>query len=253
MLRNLLMTGLILGCLSGCQTVNHVFMGNEKVEQLSNKTSNSLKELNALYVEKGDLSEVSIQQQTQRLKAYGVDSPVALYELPSNYEILDLKIQAYYDSKIFAPSVLVIDKKGNILSRIPNEQFQYKSGDLFQTYRQESNVRVTPQVADIPIYVIVYTTAQDASSSSRIWVKKDRTMEEEEVVIPHSYTGRVAIEFDALGKFDTVILANENGLEVKTLEYNTNKFENLFDELRHTIKQGNTQKALDLVDQIQKL
>lgn len=245
-------TGLILGCLSGCQTVEHVFIGTVQ-EQLSDKTSTSLEDLDALYVEKGSLSEINIQKQTQKLNAYDIDSPVALYELPSTYKIIDLKIQALYDSKIFAPSALVIDSKGNILSRIPNSEFEYKPGDLFQTYRQESNVRVMPLEADVPIYVIVYTTKQDAHSSSSIWVKKDRTMEEEELVIPHGYTGRVAIEFDALGKTDTVILANDNGLEIKTLNYNTNKVVNLFDELRQTIKEGNTQKALDLVDKIQKL
>ncbi|MCF7364443.1 MalM family protein [Vibrio sp. A1-b2] len=252
-IKNVVTAGLIVGCLSGCQTAAYNFAGDGPVEQLSSVKFSSLNELDALYVVKGNLSEINIQQNTQRLMAYGIDSPVASYELPSGSQILDLKVQAFYDAKIFAPSVLVIDSLGNIISRIPNSEFVYKPGDLFETYRQEATVRFTPLVKDIPLYVIVYTTDEDANSSSKIWIKRDRTIEEEEIVIPHSYTGRVAIEFDAFGQTDTLIFSNEDGLDLKALEYNTEKVKNLFHELRQAIKQGNPKKALDLVDKIQQL
>lgn len=243
----------VLALMIGCSSVDHVFTGSENVVQLNSSISTHLGDLKAYSIAKNENSIIDIEKGTQRLNAYGVDSRVAVYQLPANTSLFKLTLRSYYSATLFAPSALVVDSHGNILAEIANSEFEYKPASLLQTYRQEAQTRVSVSETDGPVYVVMYTTALDKRGKSSIWVRQESSTGTEEVQIQHSDTGRVALEFDALSQSDTVIISDDNGLELKTIEYTTNKVENLFDSLRSKIKAGDTEAALDLVDQIQKL
>ncbi|MGR5120417.1 MalM family protein [Vibrio astriarenae] len=237
----------------GCSSVDSVLgTGSENI-QASNAVASSLTDLRAYPLPKNENVIINIEKETQRLQAYGIDSPVAVYQLPDNSSVFKLTLRSYYGATVFAPSALVVDSHGNVLADIPNSEFSYKPATLLQTFRQEAQKRISVSEPTGPVYVILYTTDLDKRGKSSIWVRQETSSGTEEVKIQHAATGRVGVEFDALSQSDTVIISEDNGLELKTIDYTTSKVESLFDDLRNTIRAGDTEAALELVDKIQKL
>ncbi|MDR9826899.1 MalM family protein [Vibrio sp. FNV 38] len=239
----------------GCSNVDSVIGSNQPSLQVNDVVATSLGELQALPVVKKENAVIHIESNSQRLSAYGIDSRVAVYQLPTNNSVFKLTIRSYYDAKVFAPSALVVNSEGMILAEIPNSDFEYKPAGLLQTFRQEAEQRINVTEPNVPVYVIVYTTDLDKRGKSSIWVRQESASgtQKQEVKIKHTETGRVALEFDAFNQSDTVIISEDNGLELKTIDYSTTRVETLFDDLRAKIQSGDTTSALRLVDEIQKL
>lgn len=253
MLKHIIAIVFVLNLL-GCSAINEQLFNPHENVQLSHQKIETLDGLQALAIKKGKSEEITINKESQYLTAFGIDSPVAVYKLSGHYKVLELSVRSYYDARFFAASVLVIDSNGQKIADIPNSEFKYKTSDIFYTYRQEVSKRIfTEKEKADDLYVIVYTTKKDTQGSSVINVWKDRTFEEEAVTIPHATTGRVSVDFNALDQSDTVILSDKNGLDIKVIDYNTQRVEKLFSALRDAIKENNTQKALSLVDQIESL
>ena len=250
MLKHILAITVALSLL-GCNSTGVESSAYESVQ--SGQKVETLDELHALPVAQGEDVEITLTQGSQHLIALGIDSPVAVYKIADYNKVVNLDVKSFYDSKFFAPSVLVIDSNGKRLADIPNSEFEYKAPAFVLTHRQEvsKNILTADTKADV-LYVIVYTTKNDAKGISSIEVEKKHSQFAEIVKVPHAMTGRVSLEYETLDKSDSVILSDsDSGLEIKTIEHNTKKVKTLFSSLRKAIQEKDTKRALELVDEIE--
>lgn len=275
MFKHIIIAGIVFATV-GCSSVSGYLASPTAQLQLNQQPAASVLQLQALALENGKASAIQIQSDSQKINLPNVNSPVALYKIPTNGQELTLQVASYFDRTFFAPSVMLFDDQGNQLVNIPNDEFSFQDKDFLQSYRQQFERPIIPPSETDALYVLIYTTEENVKDSTQIWVKVEG-FNDELVTIEHAYNGRVAVKYTQAEKEDLSNLTLSNPLQTPGQDKPTNPVVNLptesqsksssenmskdvmdptantsMDELRALIQQGDTEQALQLLNQMDK-
>ncbi|QIA63192.1 hypothetical protein GT360_06540 [Vibrio astriarenae] len=237
-MREKLIIGAILAGVVGCSNITNMFEEPEYTRQESNRTIESMLELQALPLQPEAVEEIEITRQSQYLDAYGIQSPVAVYKVETDAEQIKLTLKSYLGKTVYAPSYKVIDLKGNVVFDAHNHDFSVIPSSLTDSYRQEIESDILLPSASSPYFVVVYTSEDDLEGKTEVTLRPN-TNKEETMYVEHDSVGIISAEFTLSGTKRSVVHSQT-----------TSKDEELREQLRASIESGDVDAALDLVDQL---
>jgi Maltose operon periplasmic protein precursor (MalM). len=74
-------------------------------------------------------------------------------------------------NQVFAPNVLVLDENLQPAAWFPSRFFSYQQPGVMSADRLEGVMKLTPVPGQQKIYLLVFTTDQDLTQTTRCWIR----------------------------------------------------------------------------------
>ena len=114
---------MLSGCvaLAGCQSTEVI----EQVQVAQAQQVDALSELQSVKMKLPSSAIVDITSQSQVLKYQGIDSRVAVFELPADRGEFAIKITSLIEDTAFVPRAIIVDKNGKEIENYGKAEFEY--------------------------------------------------------------------------------------------------------------------------------
>lgn len=236
------------------------------------------------------LSSQQIQAFSQTLA--GTKSAVVGYKIPANQGTLKIKISSLVtqNETIFVPNVLVLDANFNESLTYPSSQFKVVEERGLEVGQLQAELSLTPTNGQDFIYLLIYTTEQDLAGKTTFThpaklyakAKGNQPPAIADIEVKHRNEGQIQLVVDGMQSTQFVGLGNvANGgalFETKsstaqtvgsptthsqavenlpknaksqTVEKTTEQYFN--DAVKIALKKGDINKAMNLVNEAEKL
>lgn len=223
------------------------------------------------------LSSQQIQSFSQTFT--GTKSAVIGYKIPANQGTLKIKISSLVSSNetIFVPNVLVLDANFNESLTYPSSQFKVVEEQGLEAGQLQAELSLTPTTGQDFIYLLIYTTEQDLAGKTtfahpaKLYAKAKGNQPPAiaDIDVKHSNEGQIQLIVDGVQSTQFIGLGNiTNGgalFETKStaakeigskntsqvVEKTTEQYFN--DAVKTALKKGDVNKAMNLVNEAEKL
>ncbi|RLM14846.1 maltose regulon protein MalM [Gibbsiella quercinecans] len=113
--------------------------------------------------------DVKLDGSSPQINQGDIQGAVAAYTLPADRGSLEITLSSIArDSRVYSPSVLVLDEHQRPAAYYPSSYFSYQPPGVMSSDRLEGTLKLTPALGQRQIYLLVYTTRQDVGKSTRL-------------------------------------------------------------------------------------
>ncbi|MCK3655554.1 maltose operon protein MalM [Pasteurellaceae bacterium Macca] len=217
----------------------------------------------------------------------GATGAVVGYKIPANQGTLNITIksQVVNNKTVFVPNVLVLDSQFNSALTYPAKQFTFKEERGLEGAHYHAELHLTPTANQDFIYLLVYTTAEDLQGKTTVThpakllakAKGNQPPTIADLSISHSNEGKITVEVDGvqssqfiglnkpifespkappqkIGHMDQTeskVTTKNKGKTFQKVETSTEDYFN--QAVRHALKANDVNKALNLVNEAERL
>ncbi|WP_260260732.1 MalM family protein [Vibrio intestinalis] len=266
-LRTMILSGCVL--LSGCQLTQPAEQHTQVIQ--TNKAV-AYDQLQHLAVTLPGSAIVDINDNSQYLSYAGIDSPVAVFEIPANRGEYNLTVTSLIEETAFVPRAVIIDKAGNLVAKYDQEEFKYTKPRLADGNRLVLDTDFFPPAGNDSMYLIVYTDQSELGGYTGVIHPAQLDAEArgnhfpmDPVMIPNALTGKIEVELGRASFFrfgsepstsQTSPVANlpketVSQVEIKTVVPETQTY--YHNAIKSAVESNNLDKALSLLDEAKAL
>jgi maltose operon protein len=113
--------------------------------------------------------EVTLSASSQTLNLGDIEGAVAAFALPADRGSLEITLSSLAQGlSVYAPSVLILDEQMRPAAFYPSSYFPYEQPGVLSQDRLEGTMKLTPALGQKQIYMLVYTTRQDAAKTTTL-------------------------------------------------------------------------------------
>ncbi|KOO13878.1 transcriptional regulator [Vibrio xuii] len=191
--------------LTACQTAptpEHVQLSQaEQVSSISNLQSVAMKLPSSATVE--------ITDNSQRFKGIGIDSPVAVFELPANRGEFSIEITSQIGDTAFSPRAVIVDKSGKVLETYDKNHFVYEKPRLNLGNRLVADFDFFPPTGNESVYLVVYSDDSELGKFTNVIHparldaegRGNYLPEVKDIPIPNALVGKIEVSIDRVSLF----------------------------------------------------
>ncbi|MFG1173067.1 maltose operon protein MalM [Erwiniaceae bacterium CAU 1747] len=113
--------------------------------------------------------DMTLDAASQNLNQGDITGPVAAVTLPADRGSLEITLtSAVKDRHVYVPNVLVLDEQMRPAAFYPGSYFPYQKPGVVSQDRLEGTLKLTPALGQKQIYLLVYTTRQDLTTTTQL-------------------------------------------------------------------------------------
>ncbi|CAH0537039.1 MalM family protein [Vibrio marisflavi] len=186
--------------LTGCQSAKVI----EQNSAPNTQVVHSISELQSVKMTLPSTKSVKITPQSQILDNSTINSPVAVFEFPSNRGELNITITSQIEDSVFYPSAIIVDKSGKVIERYQGDNFKYLKPRLAKGNRISANINFFPPMNEDTLYLVVYTNEDEQNKTTTV-INPARLFAEahgnylpqvKDIPVPHAKVGVISVEID---------------------------------------------------------
>lgn len=114
-------------------------------------------------------SDIVLNASSQSLNQGEITGPVAAITLPADRGSLEITLTSVVkDKRVYVPNVLVLDEQMRPAAFYPASYFPYEKPGIVSMDRLEGTLKLTPALGQKQIYLLVYTTRQDLTTTTQL-------------------------------------------------------------------------------------
>lgn len=258
---------MISGCvaLSGCQSTEII----EQVQVAQAQQAQNVSQLQSVKMKLPSAAIVDITPQSQIFNYQGINSPVAVFELPADRGEFAITITSMIDKTAFVPRAVILDKNNREIERFEKSDFEYKKPRLSQGNRLVAETEFFPPVGLDTVYLVVYTDPADVTSSTDVIhparldaeARGNYFPEAKDIPIPNANTGKIEVSLDSVSIFSIgsnntqtatpAVVGTSTTKAVESVQPETQAY--YHNAIREAVATGNIPKALSLLDEAKAL
>ncbi|AQM70004.1 maltose regulon periplasmic protein [Vibrio campbellii] len=254
---------MLSGCvaLAGCQSTEVI----EQVQVAQAQQVDALSELQSVKMKLPSSAIVDITSQSQVLKYQGIDSRVAVFELPADRGEFAIKITSLIEDSAFVPRAIIVDKNGKEIENYGKAEFEYTKPRLHLGNRLVAEKDFFPPVGLDSVYLIVYTDQSDLGGFTDVIhparldaeARGNYLPEVKDIPVPNGDTGKIEVSIDRVSFFSIgasnsepvaapVVAKSVDSVQPETQTYYHNA-------IKAAVKADDIPKALSLLDEAKAL
>lgn len=233
--------------------------------------------------------EVTLSASSQTLNLGDIEGAVAAFALPADRGSLEITLSSLAQGlSVYAPSVLILDEQMRPAAFYPSSYFPYEQPGVLSQDRLEGTMKLTPALGQKQIYMLVYTTRQDAAKTTTLMAPAKAYAAGVGNAIPdipdpvarHATTGTLKVKVKAEQSTGNVMIgliqpvptvapvvvgqapapapmsatSVAESIPAKPSEPMLNDTESYFNNaIKQAVKEGDVDKALKLLDEAERL
>lgn len=131
--------------------------------------ASALQRLSWLPVTPPASNDIALNASSQSLNQGEITGPVAAVTLPADRGSLEITLTSVVkDRRVYVPNVLVLDEQMRPAAFYPGSYFPYQKPGVVSQDRLEGTLKLTPALGQKQIYLLVYTTRQDLTTTTQL-------------------------------------------------------------------------------------
>lgn len=113
--------------------------------------------------------DITLGSTSQEINQGEISGAVAAFALPADRGSLEVTLASIATGKsVYAPNVLVLDEQMRPAAFFPSDYFTYQKPGIVSSDRLEGTLKLTPALGQKQIYLLVYTTRQDLTTTTQM-------------------------------------------------------------------------------------
>ena len=113
--------------------------------------------------------DVTLGSSSQEINQGDINGAVAAFALPADRGSLEITLASIATGKsVYAPNVLVLDEQMRPAAFFPSDYFAYQKPGIVSGDRLEGTMKLTPALGQKQIYLLVYTTSKDLTTTTQM-------------------------------------------------------------------------------------
>jgi len=113
--------------------------------------------------------DIVLNAASQSLNQGDITGAVAAITLPADRGSLEITLTSVVqDKRVYVPNVLVLDEQMRPAAFYPGSYFPYQKPGIVSQNRLEGTLKLTPALGQKQIYLLVYTTRQDLTTTTQL-------------------------------------------------------------------------------------
>lgn len=114
-------------------------------------------------------NDIQLNASSQSLNQGEITGPVAAVTLPADRGSLEITLTSVVkDKRVYVPNVLVLDEQKRPAAFYPGSYFPYEKPGVVSMDRLEGTLKLTPALGQKQIYLLIYTTRQDLTTTTQL-------------------------------------------------------------------------------------
>lgn len=218
------------------------------------------------------------QKQGFTLSFAGIESPVAAYRLPASQGAMEIEIESEVQNQhVFVPNVVVLDSQFQVAAHYDSAYFKLQEERGLKPNRLVATLNLTP-INQGALYLLIYTTKADLAGQtvvphpSKLFAKATGKQPPAiaDIQVKHSLNGKLIVNFQPANGTHfvglnqiftmeknapaaTAVIANQKGENEKNVKVEKETEAYFNQAVLNALKQKDINRALNLVNEAEKL